>query len=157
MLSTVHRLGTEVYLKRKKVLIDAQLLKIYKKTKNYSDTKSFNNTDTLDAALKHTLLQGGKRIRPILAIATYELYGSDPNAIMGPACALELIHTGSLMLDDLPSMDNAQYRRGVKTSHSQYWALSILGKSSNINDPVCISSRAQAGPIIALGSLPYSS
>ena len=107
------------YYKERKRLVDQHLASIFKASKKTS-------TQKLDAALTHTLLLSGKRIRPILAIATYELFGNDINEIIGPACAIELIHTGSLMLDDLPSMDNATYRRGKKTNHV------LFGESTTI-------------------------
>lgn len=89
------------------------------------------DTSSLDDALTYTLLQGGKRIRPLLAIAVYELYRTDLARIIDPACALELIHTGSLMLDDLPSMDDAGHRRGVETSHVVHGeSVTILASAS---------------------------
>jgi len=76
-------------------------------------------------------MQGGKRVRPLLAIAVYELYKRDLDHFIDLACALELIHTGSLMLDDLPSMDNAGYRRGVQTSHVVHGeSITILASAS---------------------------
>ncbi len=105
-------MNTDAYLRKRKNLVDKKLLHLYRKTK-----KSQYDTKKLEAALKHTLQLGGKRLRPIVAIAAYELFASDLDVIIGPAIGIELIHTGSLMLDDLPSMDNASYRRGKKTNH----------------------------------------
>jgi geranylgeranyl diphosphate synthase type II len=67
-------------------------------------------------------MAGGKRIRPILCIASYEMFASDDNKdimnhVMPTAVALEMIHTMSLIHDDLPAMDNDDLRRGKKTNH----------------------------------------
>ena len=71
----------------------------------------------LDEAMRHTLFAGGKRIRPILAMAIYEYSGENVEKIIVPACCIELFHTASLMLDDLPVMDNASSRRGKPAIH----------------------------------------
>ncbi|MEZ5320955.1 MAG: polyprenyl synthetase family protein [Microthrixaceae bacterium] len=71
----------------------------------------------LQGSLEHTLLLPGKRIRPLMAMVTFAACGRKPTAILRPACALELYHAGSLILDDLPSMDNAGKRRGAETNH----------------------------------------
>ncbi len=75
---------------------------------------------TLYEAMRYSLLAGGKRLRPILCLATCELLdGQEPQA-MPTACALEMIHTMSLIHDDLPAMDNDDYRRGKLTNHKVY-------------------------------------
>ena len=66
--------------------------------------------------MRYSLLAGGKRIRPILCMAACELFGSESVA-MPTACALEMIHTMTLMHDDLPCMDDDDFRRGVPTNH----------------------------------------
>lgn len=71
-------------------------------------------------SMRYSLLAGGKRIRPMLCIAACELVGGDPAVAMPTACALEMIHTMSLIHDDLPSMDNDDFRRGVPTNHKVY-------------------------------------
>jgi len=78
-------------------------------------------------AIRHSVLAGGKRIRPILTIATTELFGGRVEDALVPACAMEFIHTSSLMIDDLPDMDNADYRRGLLATHKLYGtAVTIL-------------------------------
>ena len=72
---------------------------------------------TLRDAMKHTLFSGGKRFRPTLVIAAAELFGKPMETVMPTACALELIHTYSLIHDDLPCMDDDDFRRGRPTSH----------------------------------------
>jgi geranylgeranyl diphosphate synthase, type II len=68
-------------------------------------------------AMRYAVLGGGKRVRPILAIAAAEACGADPTPLLGHFAALELIHTYSLVHDDLPALDNDDYRRGRKTTH----------------------------------------
>jgi geranylgeranyl diphosphate synthase, type II len=71
-------------------------------------------------AMRYSLLAGGKRLRPILCLATCELVGGTVEMAMPTACALEIIHTMSLIHDDLPAMDNDDYRRGKLTNHKVY-------------------------------------
>ncbi len=76
--------------------------------------------DTIYAAMRYSLLAGGKRLRPILCLATCELIGGTIDIAMPTACALEMIHTMSLIHDDLPAMDDDDYRRGKLTNHKVY-------------------------------------
>lgn len=71
-------------------------------------------------AMNYSLLQGGKRIRPILSMMILDTLGVDYTPYMQSICAIELIHTYSLIHDDLPSMDNDDYRRGKLTNHKVY-------------------------------------
>jgi geranylgeranyl diphosphate synthase, type II len=71
-------------------------------------------------AMRYSLLAGGKRLRPILCLAVVELLGENENIAVATACALEMIHTMSLIHDDLPAMDNDDYRRGNPTNHKVY-------------------------------------
>ena len=78
-------------------------------------------------AMRYSVLAGGKRLRPILVIAGAEAVGGAPDAVLPTACALELIHTYSLIHDDLPAMDDDDYRRGRLTSHKVFGeAIAIL-------------------------------
>ncbi|MGD1938469.1 MAG: geranylgeranyl diphosphate synthase CrtE [Cyanophyceae cyanobacterium] len=76
--------------------------------------------DTIYESMRYSLMAGGKRLRPILCLAACELVGGSTEAAMPTACALEMIHTMSLIHDDLPSMDNDDYRRGKLTNHKVY-------------------------------------
>ncbi len=76
--------------------------------------------ETLYEAMRYSLLAGGKRLRPILCLASCELVGGSPGVAIPTACALEMIHTMSLIHDDLPAMDNDDYRRGRLTNHKVY-------------------------------------
>jgi geranylgeranyl diphosphate synthase, type II len=74
-------------------------------------------TQGLDEAMRYSLLAGGKRIRPVLALATSRSLGAEPESMLPAAAAIELIHTYSLIHDDLPAMDDDDLRRGRATSH----------------------------------------
>ena len=77
--------------------------------------------------LKYPILAGGKRFRPILTLLTAEMFGFDYKKALNPACSIELIHTYSLVHDDLPAMDNDDLRRGMPTCHVKYgYANAIL-------------------------------
>jgi geranylgeranyl diphosphate synthase type II len=76
--------------------------------------------DGLDEAMRYSLLAGGKRIRPVLALATASAVGIAPATVLPFAAALELIHTYSLIHDDLPAMDDDDLRRGRPTCHVRY-------------------------------------
>src|SRR5689334_23549443 len=82
---------------------------------------------TLHESMRYSLMAGGKRVRPILAIAAAEAIVTTPSGLMTVACSLEFIHTYSLIHDDLPAMDNDDFRRGKPTNHKVYGeALAIL-------------------------------
>ncbi|KAK1378201.1 Geranyl diphosphate synthase large subunit [Heracleum sosnowskyi] len=100
--------------------------------KSYVLEKSISVNNALDAAvplhdpikiqesMRYSLLAGGKLVRPLLSIAACELFGGHESTVMPSACALEMIHTMSLMNDDLPCMDNDDLRRGKPTNHKVY-------------------------------------
>ena len=98
------------YLKQQKALVEQALdrsIEIAKPEKIYE-------------AMRYSLLAGGKRLRPILCLATCDLIGGTEEMAMATACALEMIHTMSLIHDDLPAMDNDDFRRGKPTNHKVY-------------------------------------
>ncbi len=85
------------------------------------------DTTGLDEAMRYSLLAGGKRIRPVLCLATARSIGEPLEDFLGAAAALEMIHTYSLVHDDLPAMDDDDLRRGKPTSHVKYGeAVAIL-------------------------------
>lgn len=89
----------------------------------------------LHDSMTYSLLAGGKRIRPILCLASYEACGGDGKDILPQACAIELIHTYSLIHDDLPSMDNDDLRRGKPTNHIVFGeAMAILAGDALLTD-----------------------
>ena len=77
-------------------------------------------TAGLEEAMRYSLLAGGKRVRPVLALATARALGADPAHFLPVACSIELIHTYSLIHDDLPPMDDDDLRRGQPTSHVRF-------------------------------------
>ncbi len=82
---------------------------------------------SIHKSMRYSLFAGGKRVRPILALAAAEACGSDLPGLEDAACALELIHTYSLIHDDLPALDNDDLRRGSPTNHKVFGeAMAIL-------------------------------
>jgi geranylgeranyl diphosphate synthase type II len=82
---------------------------------------------TLHRAIRHSLFAGGKRLRPILCLTAAETVGGESGPALAPACGLEMIHTYSLIHDDLPALDNDDLRRGVPTCHVVFGeAIAIL-------------------------------
>ncbi len=89
----------------------------------------------LGESMRYSLLSGGKRIRPVLALACADLLGVDEREILPFALALEMIHTYSLIHDDLPAMDNDDFRRGKPTSHKAFGeANAILAGDALLNE-----------------------
>ena len=75
---------------------------------------------TIFDSMRYSLFAGGKRLRPVLLLAAADAVGADGNKFLNVACGLEMIHTYSLIHDDLPAMDNDDYRRGKLTNHKVY-------------------------------------
>jgi len=96
-------------------------------------------------AMRYAVLGGGKRVRPILAIAAAEACGADPAPLVAHFAALELIHTYSLVHDDLPAMDDDDYRRGRKTTHVVYGeAIGILAGDALLTEAFAWLARPLA-------------
>lgn len=94
--------------------------------------KGFQQT-VLDA-MDYSVFVGGKRLRPMLMEASYQMFGGKGNVIEAFMAAIEMIHTYSLVHDDLPAMDNDEYRRGKKTTHAVYGeAMAILAGDALLN------------------------
>jgi geranylgeranyl diphosphate synthase type II len=95
-------------------------------------------------AIHYSVFAGGKRIRPILCLAAVEASGGDIAQALPVACALELIHTYSLIHDDLPAMDNDDFRRGKPTSHKVFGeAIAILAGDALLTEAFVLLSRAE--------------
>lgn len=89
---------------------------------------------TVIEAMNYSVLAGGKRLRPILMLETYRLFGGNSKVIEPFMAAIEMIHTYSLVHDDLPAMDNDEYRRGKKTTHAVFGeAMGILAGDGLLN------------------------
>ncbi|MDB6071948.1 MAG: polyprenyl synthetase, partial [Verrucomicrobiales bacterium] len=100
------------YLTAQTALVDAALDRLIP-----SDTTP---PATLHAAIRHSLFAGGKRLRPVLLLAACEACGGTAEAALPAACAIECIHTYSLIHDDLPCMDDDDFRRGRPTCHKVF-------------------------------------
>jgi len=93
-------------------------------------------------AIRYSLLDGGKRLRPILALASCEAVGGSIDDAMNYACALEMIHTYSLIHDDLPIMDNDDLRHGKPTNHKVYGeAIATLAGDALVTDAFAVVAR----------------
>ena len=99
------------YLKEKKALVNQCLRNII---------KEFDKKRPLIAAIEHSLMAGGKRLRPILSMAAAQACKQDHIPALPAACAIEMIHTYSLIHDDLPAMDDDNLRRGLPTCHNKF-------------------------------------
>jgi geranylgeranyl diphosphate synthase type II len=105
--------------------------------------------------MRYSLLAGGKRIRPVLALATAEAVGEDPDRVLPLAAALELIHTYSLIHDDLPAMDDDELRRGRPTCHVRFGEdVAILAGDGLFAEAIRLVVERQSGdPSRVLGAL----
>ncbi len=101
------------------------------------------STDALNQAMRYSVFSGGKRIRPILALAACEAVGGEITSVLPFACALELIHTYSLIHDDLPAMDDDDLRRGKPTNHVVFGeATAILAGDALLTEAFRIMASA---------------
>jgi geranylgeranyl diphosphate synthase type II len=112
----------------------------------------------LAEAMRYSLLAGGKRIRPVLCLATAEGFGCAAADALPTALALELVHTFSLVHDDLPALDDDALRRGRPTAHVRYGEdIAVLAGDALLNHAFALVCDAQSGPdarrLAALGEL----
>lgn len=113
-------------LKQYQMQINKELIKYIKK--NECPEK------TLNESMEYSLMAGGKRLRPILVLATYKLFKNDINTCMPFAIAIEMIHNFSLIHDDLPGIDNDDFRHGKPSNHKQFnEATAILAGDALLN------------------------
>ncbi len=122
----------------------------------YLDTLRFSaipDTAGIEEAMRYSLLAGGKRIRPVLVLATARSLGRGPESVLPAAGALELIHTYSLIHDDLPAMDDDALRRGRPTSHVVYGEnVAILAGDGLFAEAVrlfCEHQEGEPGAVLA--------
>ncbi|MCX8073799.1 MAG: polyprenyl synthetase family protein [Candidatus Binatia bacterium] len=122
------------YLEKKRRLIDRALDRYLPAT---------SVPDRLVEAMRYSLLGGGKRVRPILSLAACEAVGGNSETVLPFACAIEMIHTYSLIHDDLPAMDNDELRRGRPTNHIVFGeALAILAGDALLTEAFRIMGEA---------------
>lgn len=125
------------YLKEKKEAVDSFFRDYFKEQRR---------PEVLQESMLYSLFAGGKRVRPILAMAAYEACGGAAADIVPYASALELIHTYSLIHDDLPAMDNDDLRRGKPTNHKVYGeAVAILAGDALLTEAFRILSDPSHG------------
>jgi|DewCreStandDraft_2_1066082.scaffolds.fasta_scaffold02541_9 geranylgeranyl diphosphate synthase type II len=127
-------LRLDQYLERKRRIIDRAL---------DSYVPNPNPPDRLIEAMRYSLLSGGKRLRPILALAACEAVGGSTDLVLPFACAIEMIHTYSLIHDDLPAMDDDELRRGRPTNHVVFGeALAILAGDALLTEAFRVMGEA---------------
>lgn len=133
------------YLNDKQMQVDAFFREVYSKQ---------HHPPVLQESMLYSLCAGGKRIRPILALAAYETCGGDPREIIPYASALELIHTYSLIHDDLPAMDNDDLRRGKPTNHRVYGeAIAILAGDALLTEAFSLLSDPSLSSNVSVENL----
>lgn len=134
------------YLKERCQLVDSALEKYLP---NENELPS-----VLHKAMRYSVFAGGKRVRPILLLAACEAVGGDINNALPAACAMELIHTYSLVHDDLPAMDNDDFRRGRPTSHKVFGeATAILAGDALLTEAFILLSNLEAADSVEPGKL----
>jgi geranylgeranyl diphosphate synthase, type II len=120
------------------------LIEEYLAELGFSDTAP---TRGLEEAMRYSLLAGGKRIRPVLALATARATGAAAESVLPAAAAIELIHTYSLIHDDLPAMDDDELRRGRPTSHVVFGEnVAILAGDGLFAEALRLFCERQGGP-----------
>jgi geranylgeranyl diphosphate synthase, type II len=114
-----------------------------------------DNPAIIHEAMRYSLFAGGKRLRPILAIATGELFGAKEDDLLPVACSLEMIHTYSLIHDDLPAMDDDDLRRGMPTCHVKFGeAIAILAGDALLTQAfITLASLQLENPVLQLALL----
>jgi geranylgeranyl diphosphate synthase, type II len=97
-------------------------------------------------AMRYSMLGGGKRVRPTLCMEVADVFGAEPGLVLPSAAAIELIHTYSLVHDDLPAMDDDEYRRGRPTTHRKYGeAMAILTGDAFFGEALTLITVHQEG------------
>jgi geranylgeranyl diphosphate synthase type II len=139
------------YLQEKKEIVDSALEKYFPNRPDSAGEGVFPTS--LHKAIRYSLFAGGKRIRPILSMAAFEAVGGKGNGILPFACALEMIHTYSLIHDDLPALDNDDYRRGKPTCHKVFGeAIGILAGDGLLTEAFkLMTSQSVQGPSLRDG------
>src|SRR4028119_1142345 len=101
---------------------------------------------SLEEAMRYSMLAGGKRVRPTLCMETAWVFGDEPAHVLPSAAAIELIHTYSLIHDDLPAMDDDDFRRGRPTAHKKYGeAMAILAGDAFFGEALTLITIHQEG------------
>ncbi len=131
------------YLQEKKEIVDSALEKYFPDRPGSAEGVF---PTSLHKAIRYSLFAGGKRIRPILSMAAFEAVGGEGDEILPFACALEMIHTYSLIHDDLPALDNDDYRRGQLTCHKIFGeAIGILAGDALLTEAFRLMTNRSVG------------
>jgi geranylgeranyl diphosphate synthase type II len=132
------------YLQEKKEIVDSALEKYFPNRSGSAAEGVFPTS--LHTAIRYSLFAGGKRVRPILSMAAFEAVGGEGDEILPFACALEMIHTYSLIHDDLPALDNDDYRRGQLTCHKVFGeAIGILAGDALLTEAFRLMTNRSMG------------
>ena len=132
------------YLGEKKDIVDSALGKYFPNRSGSAAEGVFPTS--LHTAIRYSLFAGGKRVRPILSMAAFEAVGGEGDEILPFACALEMIHTYSLIHDDLPALDNDDYRRGQLTCHKVFGeAIGILAGDALLTEAFRLMTNRSMG------------
>ena len=132
-------MSLETYLKSRSVMVDAALERLL--------PKATAKPATLHRAMRYSLFAGGKRLRPIACLAAAEACGGSPAAALPAACAVECLHTYSLVHDDLPCMDDDDFRRGRPTSHKVFGeGIAVLAGDALLTQAFEILATARETP-----------
>lgn len=143
------------YPEHLRALVDAYLDAMWFTADDAREAAEAVGTEGLVEAMRYSLLAGGKRIRPVLALATAESLGHDPADLMPAAAAIELVHTYSLIHDDLPAMDDDDLRRGMPTCHVRFGEdVAILAGDALFAEAVrLVCDEQPGGPAVRTGIL----
>jgi geranylgeranyl pyrophosphate synthase len=121
-MTSIFKTLSDVHLSTINAYLDTSI------TFNYPDSRSH-----LEAAIRHSLMAPGKRVRPLLCVAVHQLFKANVTPILPVAAALEMIHTYSLIHDDLPAMDNDDFRRGLPTCHKAFDEATAILAADSLN------------------------
>lgn len=130
------KVDLKAYLKEKISVVDAALEQYLPEERQ--------RPQSIHKGMRYSVFAGGKRVRPVLMLAACEAVGGDINKVLPAACAMEMIHTYSLIHDDLPAMDNDDFRRGRPTSHKVFGeAIAILAGDALLTEAFRLLSDPQ--------------
>lgn len=142
----MHEFDLKLYLADRKRWVDAAL-------EQHLPAITGLEKKVIEAA-RYSLFAGGKRLRPILCLAAAEVVGAKPQDVLPAACALEMIHTYSLIHDDLPAMDNDDFRRGQPTNHKMFGeAIAILAGDALLTEAFGFAAKLRGNRAIEAGGI----
>lgn len=131
-----------------KEFLKSKISEIEKELDRYTKVKNNRQSEIYDA-MRYSVMAGGKRLRPVIMLLSCEMCGGTDKDVMPFACALEMIHTYSLIHDDLPAMDNDDLRRGKPTNHVVYGeGMAILAGDALLNKAMEVAMSADVAPEI---------